>query len=452
MDISTSNLVLGQLAALSISGLLLLGLYVRKAHQRKKELTEKLKNLAELNKNTTLLLTRIMTTPKTEETQEEQLGPETADQFLSQWLADTEAYLHLRNSDTSPPTPEDLPVLQVAKLRHFVLLAEQRLLNERTEEGPSPNFWSNYQEYVSPILEALRPEPEVIETESFAEPELLMMEKDSDEDLHLKMTELRTEIQTQNSTILNLKAKLKDKDNFRETVLDCWGGKKGQFEQSFERLVKSSRNASNRNDLYKMFTQLFNIIADVGEVISGERMKHRPIGELTVMDEASSHNGKVEVVDTTADGKGRLIVQDSAKKKVSAKSPRKDVRKLLDKDVMEMKNVIVKQKDIIYKLRDRVKELEKTANPKLIQEYQQQCTQLEQLLNENDQCIQTLESELNLSQHKISDLEEELLMALEVLADYQSGNSDSIRKLTEEQLSILESERIRLQDQAGNST
>ena len=280
------------------------------------------------------------------------------------------------------------------------------------------------------------------------------MEKD-DEDLHEKLTELRALIQTQAADIQNLKAKLKQKELYREQVLDCWGSRQTHLEQSFERLGKSTRNATNRNELHQIMNQLFNFMADIGESISGERIEHKGINSQEQEDSADKDNGKASwITEDSSKGSGGQIIQTGKKKPNAASkpknSPNANIRKVLDKDVSQMKTVIIKQKSVIKQLRSQIEELEKSNNPRLVQEYEQQCIQLEQLLDENEKCIRTLEAEVNEAHTKSTQLEEELLIALEVLADYQNGDSESIRKLTEEQLSMLEAERVRLQEKSGS--
>ena len=435
---STSTLlVVGQFGLMLLLGCVMFALYARRAARRKAVLVQRLKSMSQLYHSTFILLTRTLANGSNEKRPEE---PE-QDSFLQDKLTKTLAHLKTLGTEETMPKADTDPDIQSAQVRYQMLLAEQEL----TRNNPAPNiFWINYTGRMQKLIKALIPDQTtavVTEAIGSSGTKNVTSTRSPDESL--------AEIESLKRTIENLKAKLKQKEVYRDQVLDEWEGKKNQITQHYDRLLKATRRADNRNELTNILTGLFNDCADLGERISGERIKHKGVDALDYDEAAALDVGTVHQIDNSAEGgMGKVIVAKTAagrkREALKAKSPMANVKRAMNKDVIELKSVVQKQRLLIVKLRDRVKDLETKSDPNLLREYEQQVMQLEQLLNENDTNIANLEGELSEAGGKIDHLEDELFIALDALAHYQAGDVDAIRQLTEEQLQSLEKERERL--------
>lgn len=439
---TSALLILGQIALMMVIGCILLALYARRAARRKADLVKRLESMSQLYRSTLIMLTKQLASSQTKNTP----SPPPPEDELANKLAETlERLKSLGTEDTEPTLGTD-PAIQAAQVRYQMLLTEQELLAH--SEDPS-RFWASHTQRTQKLIEALTPTPmeiEATQTESAQEAQ--------SSDAVLLLDEHRAEIESLKRTIENLKAKLKQKEAYREEVLDSWAGKKNQILQHYDRLLKATRRADNRNELANLLTGLFNDCADLGEVISEERITHKGLDGIEYDENAAGATGTVHLLDGKKDSTGKVILKQTAanrtRENYKKKSPTANMNKALDKDVVELKTVVQKQRTLIQKLKQRVDELEASNNPGAMREYEQQVMQLEQLLIENDKNIESLEGELTDAQDKINHLEDELFMALDALAHYQAGEVDALRQLTEEQLKALEQERERLAAKKAN--
>lgn len=435
-------LILGQVALVIVIGFILMALYARKAARRKADLVQRLESMSQLYRSTLIMLTRTLANQGAT-TSESKEDPE---QALADKLAETLAHLKTLGTEETEPTLGTDPAIQAAQIRYQMLLAEQELPAQSNDESI---FWQSYTARANKLLEALIPEQQENEA---AEPEEATNK--SKTETTVVTDEHKAEIEELKRTIDNLKAKLRQKELYREEVLDSWAGKKNQIIQHYDRLLKATRRAENKYELANILTGLFNDCADLGETISDERITHKGVAGIEYDEAAAASTGTVHHLDGSSDSTGKVILkQTSAGRKREAlkkKNATANVSKALDKDVKDLKTVVKKQRGLIQKLKDRVEELESNTNPNAMREYEQQVIQLEQLLTENDNNIASLEGELTQATETITHLEDELFIALDALAHYQAGEVDALRQLTEEQLQALEQERERLTAKKAN--
>lgn len=427
-------LILGQVALVLVVGFILMALYARKAARRKAELVQRLESMSQLYRSTLIMLTKKLATPQ--DATVNQADPSA----LADKLAQTQAYLNsLGTTETEPKQGTD-PAIQAAQIRYQMLLAEQELPEQSNDESI---FWQSYTARTRRLIDALTTAP--AEQNTSTEDARASHAKT---DTTIYTSEHKAEIDELKRTIDNLRAKLKQKELYREEVLDSWAGKKNQIIQHYDRLLKATRRAENKYELANIMAGLFNDCADLGETISDERITHKGLAGIDYDESAAAKSGTIHHLDNGPDTTGKVIIkQTSAARKreaVKKKIPSAKVGKALEKDVKNLKTVVKKQRSLIQKLKDRIEELESTADPQTLKEYQQQVVQLEQLLTENEKSIGSLENELTQAADTITYLEDELFIALDALAQFQAGEEDALRQLTEEQLQSLEEERQRL--------
>jgi hypothetical protein len=446
MDELLSNtgvlIILGNIVLVMIVSIVLLSLYARKAAKRKAELVERLDSLSQLYRSTLIMLTK-----KLAHQEPIPIEATSHEDAIANKLAETLAHLKSLGTEETEPKAGTDPAIQAAQVRYQILLTEQELIER--DNGPEL-FWQSYTARAHKMISQLIPPPAEVEVVKEVEVEVAAPTQPDNSKTAQDVADLKSEVSELKRQIENLKGKLKSKEAYREEVLDIWEGKKNQILQHYDRLLKATRRADNRHELANLLSGLFNDCADLGETISGDRISHKGISGIDHDEGSATATGTVHQVDGSSDagGVGKVILKQTAagrsKEALRRKSPVANMAKVIEKDVVKLKTVVNKQRSLILKLRDRVKELENSKDNRAIKEYEQQVVQLEQLLDENDKNIQALEGELDQATEKITVLEDELYIALDTLAHYQAGEVDAIKQLTEDQLQALNKERERL--------
>lgn len=351
-DITLYMLIAGQVAMVLLGLIVFMFLFIRKLKAKNQELVSKTtKALAEASKLIEDQKKKFKEQKKKKPKEPVNKEP-SIQSYLTEQLSLTQSKLGQQKDSDEAINLEGNPAEIAAKLRHHILQGE---LSNQAHLADREGFWAHYTKSLAPLVQAIS---ELKKTE--ADPQVT--------------SQLEDKIREESEQKVVFETKL-------EKIKTEWDDSFLEMDKLYSELVDTSLDSDKKEVLLPLIDKFQNNALRMGNSISGEEIQ-------------------------TVDSSSKLVT--IVEKEVIEKDNSSELREA-SHEITRLRSVNEEQHKLISKLKDDLQHLdEDSGNSQIKAEYEQQVTQLENLMKENETCILTLEQELNSAHDKIDELQDAL--------------------------------------------